>query len=212
MVSLITNPIWVVKTRLALQHGGGGGGAKISSNVSSNAPYAGFFDAMGRIARTEGVAGLYKGFAPSLFLVSHGAIQFTAYERLKRAATDARRGAFDRVGSGHFGEAEPTAFECAWLGVASKLIASAATYPSQVVRSRMQQRGNADVGVGGSEEVRRRYLGFYSSLRCVVRREGFGGLYKGMVPNVLRTLPSSGVTFMVYESTRSFLSRGREDE
>ena len=76
MVSLITNPIWVVKTRLALQHGGGGGGAKISSNVSSNAPYAGFFDAMGRIARTEGVAGLYKGFAPSLFLVSHGAIQF----------------------------------------------------------------------------------------------------------------------------------------
>ena len=108
---------------------------------------------MGRIARTEGVAGLYKGFAPSLFLVSHGAIQFTAYEQTERAATDARRGGVDRVGSGHFGEAEPTAFECAWLGVASKLIASAATYPSQVVRSRMQQRGNADVGVGGSEEV-----------------------------------------------------------
>ncbi len=211
MVSLITNPIWVVKTRLALQHGGGAG-AKISSSGNRVAPYAGFFDAMGRIARTEGVAGLYKGFAPSLFLVSHGAIQFTAYERLKRAATDARRGGVDRVGSGHFGEAEPTAFECAWLGVASKLIASAATYPSQVVRSRMQQRGNADVGVGGSEEVRRRYLGFFSSLRCVVRREGFSGLYKGMVPNVLRTLPSSGVTFMVYESTRSFLSRGREDE
>ena len=154
MVSLITNPIWVVKTRLALQHGGG---AKISSmSGNNNAPYAGFFDAMGRIARTEGVAGLYKGFTPSLFLVSHGAIQFTAYERLKRAAADARRGSVDRVGSRRFGEAEPTAFECAWLGVASKLIASAATYPSQVVRSRMQQRGNADVGVGGSEEVRRR--------------------------------------------------------
>ena len=148
MVSLITNPIWVVKTRLALQHGGGGGGAKISSNVSSNAPYAGFFDAMGRIARTEGVAGLYKGFAPSLFQVSHGAIQFTAYERLKRAAADARRGGVDSVGSRSFGGAEPTAFECAWLGVASKLIASAATYPSQVVRSRMQQRGNADVASG----------------------------------------------------------------
>ena len=171
MVSLITNPIWVVKTRLALQHGGGGRGAKISSNVSSNAPYAGFFDAMGRIARTEGVAGLYKGFAPSLFLVSHGAIQFTAYERLKRAAADARRGGVNGVGSRSFGDAEPTAFECAWLGVASKLIASAATYPSQVVRSRMQQRGNADVGVGGSEEVRRRYrILLLSSLRGAARR------------------------------------------
>ena len=80
MVSLITNPIWVVKTRLALQHGGGAG-AKISSSGNRVAPYAGFFDAMGRIARTEGFAGLYKGFAPSLFLVSHGAIQFTASER-----------------------------------------------------------------------------------------------------------------------------------
>ena len=93
-----------------------------------------------------------------------------------------------------------------------ELIASVATYPSQVVRSRMQQRGNAGAQGGGSEEVRRRYLGFFQSLRCVARREGLGGLYKGMVPNVLRTLPSSGVTFMVYESTRSFLSRGREED
>ena len=35
---------------------------------------------------------------------------------------------------------------------------------------------------------------------------------KGMVPNVLRTLPSSGVTFLVYESTRSFLSAKQDKE
>jgi hypothetical protein len=54
------------------------------------------------------------------------------------------------------------------------------------------------------------YRGFLSSLRDIIRREGASGLYKGMVPNVLRTLPSSGVTFMVYESVRSFL--GEDDE
>ena len=54
------------------------------------------------------------------------------------------------------------------------------------------------------------YDSFSRSLRDIVRREGASGLYKGMVPNVLRTLPSSGVTFMVYESVRSFL--GEEDE
>ena len=54
------------------------------------------------------------------------------------------------------------------------------------------------------------YRDFFSSLRAIIRREGVSGLYKGMVPNVLRTLPSSGVTFMVYESVRSFL--GEEDE
>ena len=213
VVSLITNPIWVVKTRLSLQHGGGAGagGAGVKIPSAAAAPYKGFFDAMIRIAGTEGLPGLYKGFAPSLFLVSHGAIQFTAYERLKKAVSDARKGTGENAGS-VIGAGEPTAFECAWLGVASKLIASVATYPSQVVRSRMQQRGNAGAQGGGSEEVRRRYLGFFQSLRCVARREGLGGLYKGMVPNVLRTLPSSGVTFMVYESTRSFLSRGREED
>ena len=108
-----------------------------------------------RIAGTEGLPGLYKGFAPSLFLVSHGAIQFTAYERLKKAVSDARKGTGENAGS-VIGAGEPTAFECAWLGVASKLIASVATYPSQVVRSRMQQRGNAGAQGGGSEEVRRR--------------------------------------------------------
>ena len=63
MVSLITNPIWVVKTRLALQHGGGAGagGAGVKIPSAAAAPYKGFFDAMIRIAGTEGLPGLYKG-------------------------------------------------------------------------------------------------------------------------------------------------------
>jgi solute carrier family 25 folate transporter 32 len=49
---------------------------------------SGFFykypaDAFGSIWRQEGLAGLYKGFVPGLFGVSHGAVQFMAYEELK---------------------------------------------------------------------------------------------------------------------------------
>ena len=217
VVSLITNPIWVVKTRMTLQRrvaadaipaaaaaAGAGNGAK---------PYAGFVDALRTIARAEGIGGLYKGITPSLVLVSHGALQFTAYERLKLAAT--RR---DASGSGN-ATREPSALECTWLGVASKIFASAITYPSQVVRSRMQQRGAGGVesvggvggggggGGGGGEATPRAYDGFFQSLRRILRREGVFGLYKGMVPNVLRTLPSSGMTFLVYESTKSLLSQ-----
>ena len=107
-VSLLTNPIWVAKTRLALQERGGGGGmeAKISSSGSSGSSgggaggggvkvqkptkvvvrYKGLIDCLYSIARTEGVPGLYKGLTPSLLLVSHGAIQFTCYENLKSLA------------------------------------------------------------------------------------------------------------------------------
>ena len=76
----------------------------------------------------------------------YGALQFAAYEKLKRWWTAAAAaGGDDAVGlepgrapGGR--PAEPSAFACAWLGVASKIFASTVTYPSQVVRSRMQQR------------------------------------------------------------------------
>lgn len=89
VVSLATNPIWVAKTRLQLQRrepsrAPEGGGARTAGGGAAAAPYRGFVDCITRIARAEGVPGLYRGIAPSLFLVSHGALQFAAYEKLKR--------------------------------------------------------------------------------------------------------------------------------
>ena len=226
VVSLATNPIWVVKTRMQLQR------ATRSQNVAPLsigkptrfAPYKGFTHALGDIFKTEGVKGLYKGIGPSLFLISHGALQFAAYEKLKRwrSVDVLNADSIDEDGTKMESPVQsgttqttqktipPSAFECAWLGIASKLFASTATYPSQVVRSRMQQRGFGD-GDFGKKNATPRYASFAKSLSEIVRREGVGGLYKGMVPNVLRTLPSSGVTFMVYEGVNSWIGDDRSE-
>ena len=219
VVSLATNPIWVVKTRLQLQKKTDAASPETRRARSGTAvrPYRGFVDALAQIARNEGVAGLYKGLGPSVFLVSHGALQFAAYERLRLWRTKPKAKEEKENVSDEPAAVPPSAFECAWLGVASKLFASTVTYPSQVVRARMQQRsvGTRDANapkLAGSAAARAPlYDGFLSSLRDIVRREGASGLYKGMVPNVLRTLPSSGVTFLVYESVRSFLGEGDQD-
>ena len=93
----LTNPIWVVKTRLCLQFGrdtttGSGHGA---SYQDPNKVYKGMIDAFKKIATNEGMPGLYKGFVPGIWGVSHGAIQFMAYEELKSSYNNYKKQPID---------------------------------------------------------------------------------------------------------------------
>lgn len=49
---MMTNPIWVVKTRLCLQYG--------RDNETPQTRYKGMIDALARIYREEGIRGLYR--------------------------------------------------------------------------------------------------------------------------------------------------------
>lgn len=73
---VLTNPIWVVKTRLCLQ-------LNNDALPGDNRSYKGMVDGLTKIYKTEGVRGLYRGFVPGMFGVSHGAVQFMVYEEMK---------------------------------------------------------------------------------------------------------------------------------
>jgi len=45
--------------------------------------YSGMADALVKVYQMEGIRGLYRGFIPGMFGVSHGAIQFMTYEEMK---------------------------------------------------------------------------------------------------------------------------------
>ncbi|XP_026681064.1 mitochondrial folate transporter/carrier [Diaphorina citri] len=72
---VMTNPVWVVKTRLCLQYA--------NDKVPTSKRYSGMIDALHKIYSVEGIRGLYKGFVPGMFGVSHGAVQFMVYEEMK---------------------------------------------------------------------------------------------------------------------------------
>ena len=110
---LMTNPIWVVKTRLVLQY------------EASKASYRGMLDGLYKIAKEEGIRGLYKGFVPGLWGVSHGAIQFMVYEELKnKYNTKVKKQPIDsKLGTSEY----------LFFAALSKLVAAVTTYPYQVM-------------------------------------------------------------------------------
>jgi solute carrier family 25 folate transporter 32 len=201
IVCVLTNPIWLVKTRLALQQrtdlaaaaaASAVAGKSAAAGASSSVAYRGLFDAFARIGREEGIRGYYKGFGPSLVLqTAHGAIQFAAYEELKHLAARAGQapGSPDR---------SLTSAEVSLYGAASKFLAAVSTYPTQVVRSRLQQRSEG------------RSLVYSSSWQAVAvtwQREGLAGFYKGLLPSLLRVMPQSAITLMVYEGVVKLLEQ-----
>jgi solute carrier family 25 folate transporter 32 len=140
------------------------------------------------IWRTEGVRGFWRGLLPSLFGISHGAVQFAVYERLK----EWRRGGDLRSGEGM---RELGNVDYLLTSAASKVFAGTVTYPYQVVRVRLQ-----------GYEAERTYRGAWDAVVQTWTREGGRGFYKGLGPSIVRVLPSTCVTFLVYENTKWYLS------
>jgi solute carrier family 25 folate transporter 32 len=77
------------------------------------------------------------------------------------------------------------------MGGASKIVASTATYPSQVIKSRLQQRDGSP--------TTKRYAGLVDCVLKISRQEGLAGFFRGVLPNALKVAPSAALTFVVYE-------------
>ncbi|XP_055609431.1 mitochondrial folate transporter/carrier [Uranotaenia lowii] len=170
---VMTNPIWVVKTRLCLQLDAPG----------QKGSYAGMMDGLKKIYRAEGIRGLYSGFVPGMFGVSHGALQFMTYEEMKNRYNQHRMRPID---------AKLTTAEYLTFAAVSKLIAAAATYPYQVIRARMQDHN-------------RTYAGTWDCIGQTWRYESWRGFYKGLGPNLLRVTPATMITFVTYENVSRYL-------
>ncbi|KAG6395335.1 hypothetical protein SASPL_145978 [Salvia splendens] len=80
-------------------------------------------------------------------------------------------------------------------GIASSTVA----YPLDLVRRRMQLEG-----AGGRALVYR--TGLVGTLRQIIRKEGWLGLYRGILPEYYKVVPSVGIVFMTYEKLKQILS------
>lgn len=170
---LITNPLWVAKTRLCLQYDR----SAVQATQSGAIHYKGMIDCLSKTYKFEGIRGLYKGLIPGMIGVSHGALQFMAYEEMKNRYNKYK----DRPVNFKLSTVEYIGF-----AAISKIFAASTTYPYQVVRSRLQDQ-------------HRQYTGVIDVIKQTWSREGPRGFYKGIFPSLLRVTPACCITFLTYE-------------
>ncbi|EED12536.1 mitochondrial folate carrier protein Flx1, putative [Talaromyces stipitatus ATCC 10500] len=188
LTSILTNPIWVIKTRM------------LSTGSKAPGAYPSFIAGATQILRTEGIRGFYRGLVPALFGVSHGAFQFMAYEKLKSyrlrstTAGENQKGEFSNI-------------ELLLISGLSKTFAGCITYPYQVLRTRLQlQAYNADAADAAARSTMTSstyYRGVWDATKQIWAQEGLSGFYKGLGPSLVRVLPSTWVVFLVYENTKA---------
>ncbi|KAK3028620.1 hypothetical protein RJ639_039963 [Escallonia herrerae] len=84
-------------------------------------------------------------------------------------------------------------------GSLSGIASSTVTFPLDLVRRRMQLEG-----AGGRARVYK--TGLTGTFRDIARAEGLGGLYRGILPEYCKVVPSVGIVFMTYEKMKQLLS------
>jgi len=70
-------------------------------------------------------------------------------------------------------------------------------YPLDVIKSRVQLSKTVPKGVD--------YIA--NEFRTIVHTQGFSGLFRGLTPSLLRSIPAAGATFAAFELSRDFLEK-----
>ena len=174
--STLTYPLDMIRTRLA----------------ASQAQHPKLFTTLSEVVRKEGVPALYQGVGTTLMCQGLNiALNFAIYETLqvkmiqleKMIMKDILK--FDNVSEKQRGS---------WLssllcGACSGVAASLVIFPLDLVRRRQQIKVGARVSA-------------VSVAQGIVRAEGWKGLYRGIVPELVKVVPAVGINFYAYELVR----------
>ncbi|MCJ1355106.1 MAG: hypothetical protein MMC33_005097 [Icmadophila ericetorum] len=215
--TMVTNPIWVIKTRLMSQS------TTRATDNHYRPPwhYHNTLDAARKMYRGEGLLSFYSGLTPALLGLTHVAIQFPLYEIFKAKFTGIAPGMSEsqQDRNTHFYGLSAAVF-------LSKVIASTATYPHEVVRTRLQTQPRSPANHYSSSDLheikikppernssaeklanRLRYRGTIQTCKLILAEEGWRGFYAGLGTNLIRAVPSAMTTILTFEYLKKAMFR-----
>jgi len=187
----LTNPIWMVKTRVQL----------LADQAAGQRAYTGYADVISTILKEEGIGGFYKGITASYWGCAEGAIQFLIYEKVKKRVLVKQNERNEAIGLPPTTRHTKLSLFC--TAALAKGVAAALTYPHEVARTRLREQAREGVF---------RYKGMWQTIGIVAREEGRGGLYAGMGVHMMKVVPNSAIMFLTYEVVNIWLGQFRVKE
>ncbi|CUM68328.1 uncharacterized protein PRCAT00006050001 [Priceomyces carsonii] len=144
-----------------------------SSKGNGERQFKGLLDVYKQTLASDGIAGLYRGFGPSVAgIIVYRGLYFGLYDSLKPVVL--------------IGPLEGSFLASFLLGWTVTTGASTASYPLDTVRRRMMMTSGTAV----------KYKGALDCFQKVVAAEGVGALFKGCGANILRGVAGAGVISM----------------
>uniref|UniRef100_A0A667X006 Calcium-binding mitochondrial carrier protein SCaMC-1-like n=1 Tax=Myripristis murdjan TaxID=586833 RepID=A0A667X006_9TELE len=149
--------------------------------------YSGMFDCAKKILKKEGVRAFYKGYIPNLLgIIPYAGIDLAVYESLK--TTWLSYYAKDT--------ANPGVLVLLGCGTISSTCGQLASYPLALIRTRMQAQASLDVSDQPSMST---------LVKNTLAKDGFFGLYRGILPNFMKVIPAVSISYVVYEYMKTGL-------
>jgi len=178
----LTYPLDIVRTRLSIQSAS----FKELGDKKAGEKLPGMFSLMVTMYKTEGGwTALYRGIIPTIAGVApYVGLNFMVYETMRQRFTVE-------------GELNPSPWGKLAAGAVSGAIAQTCTYPFDVLRRRFQVNTMSGMGY--------HYSSITGAIATILRQEGVAGLYKGIVPNLLKVAPSMAASWYTFETVRDYL-------
>ena len=188
----IMNPWWMVKTRFQI----------LADKSLGQKQFSTYGQLISSIYKEEGLGAFWKGTTASYVGCFEGAIQWMTYEKLKtmlQGKADDRAKVTEKKGSDAQGVITST--EIMFAGAVAKAGAILATYPHEVVRTRMREQATNGVF---------KYNGFMNTLKTIAKEEGAKGLYGGLWIHLGRSVPNAALMFTSFELISRYLDKQGE--
>ncbi|PYI05334.1 alpha-1,6 mannosyltransferase subunit [Aspergillus sclerotiicarbonarius CBS 121057] len=176
-VSFIAAPVEHVKARLQIQY----------SADKSKRLYSGPIDCIGKIVRTHGISGLYRGLCATMVFRSFFFFWWGSYDVLTRLMKEKTSLSAPAINF--------------WAGGISAQVFWITSYPSDVVKQRLM----TDPMGGALGDGQRRFRWWKDAAVAVYQERGWRGYWRGFVPCFLRAFPANAMALVAFEGVMRWL-------